>query len=163
MVMPTDASVSYLTLRHTRKAWVLKTWKDVSVHFPNQKNSLAPTLWYASEFHRKQAIATYFDHNDNTEMFQNLSVWYLSLHLTTNHLYSATFLFNNYKQSHEILDSGPIALAQAMQDLGWLDSDVLDTWHEEDRVYLKGLLKGPIIETLEMEYYQWVNNLDVIM
>ena len=37
-------------------------------------NSLAPTLRYASAFHRKQAIATYFEHNDNMEVFQNLSV-----------------------------------------------------------------------------------------
>jgi len=88
---------------------------------------------------------TYFEHNDNMEVFQNLSVWYISLHLTTNHLYSATFLLNNYKYACEILESGPITLAQAMQDLGWLDLDVFDTWHEEERVYLKGLLKEPIM------------------
>jgi len=34
-VMPTNASVSYLTLQHTSKAWVLKTWKDASAHLPN--------------------------------------------------------------------------------------------------------------------------------
>ena len=127
----------------------------------SKSNPLTPTLLYASEFHWKQAIATYFEYNDNTEVFQNLSVWYLSLHLTTNHLYSATFLFNNYKQAHEILDSSPIALAQAMQDLGWLDSDVFNTWHKEERIYLEGLSREPIIETLEMEYYQQLNNLNV--
>jgi len=50
-----------------------------------------------------------------------------------------------------------------MQDLGWLDSGVFDTWCEEERVYLKGLSKEPIIETLEMEYYQWLNNINVSM
>src|SRR5882724_12772858 len=39
----------------------------------SKSNSLTPTLRYASAFHRKQAIVTYFEHNDNTEVFQNLS------------------------------------------------------------------------------------------
>ena len=48
-----------------------------------------------------------------------------------------------------------------MQDLGWLYSDVFNTWHKEERVYLEGLSKEPIVKTLEMEYYQWLNNLNV--
>jgi hypothetical protein len=39
----------------------------------SKSNLLAPALRYASVFHRKQSIATYFEHNDNMEVFQNLS------------------------------------------------------------------------------------------
>jgi len=46
-----------------------------------------------------------------------------------------------------------------MQDLGVSDSGVFNTWREEERAYLEGLSKEPIIETLEMEYYQKLNNL----
>ena len=46
-----------------------------------------------------------------------------------------------------------------MQDLGLSDSQVFGTWCEEERTYLKGLSKEPVIETLEMEYYQKLNNL----
>ena len=71
----------------------------------------------------------------------------------------ATFLYNNYKQAREILDSGPTALALAMQDLGLSDSQISETWQEEERAYLEGLAKEPVIETLEMEYYEKLNNL----
>ena len=73
----------------------------------------------------------------------------------------ATFLYNNYKQARDILDSGPTALALAMQDLGLSDSQTFETWREEERTYLEGLAKEPVIETLEMEYYQKLNNLGV--
>ena len=43
-------------------------------HTYSKANSLAPALQYASAFHRKQAIAMYFEHNDKMEVFQNLSV-----------------------------------------------------------------------------------------
>jgi len=43
-------------------------------HASSKSNSLAPTLWYATAFHQKQAITMYFEHNDNMEVFQNLSV-----------------------------------------------------------------------------------------
>jgi hypothetical protein len=46
-----------------------------------------------------------------------------------------------------------------MQDLGLSDSQVFGTWREEERAYLEGLSKEPVIETLEMEYYQKLNNL----
>jgi len=46
-----------------------------------------------------------------------------------------------------------------MQDLGLSDSQVFETWLEEEHTYIKGLVKEPMIETLEMEYYQKLNNL----
>lgn len=39
----------------------------------SKSNALAGALRYASIFHRKQAIAGYFDHNDTFEVYQNLS------------------------------------------------------------------------------------------
>lgn len=38
----------------------------------SKSNSLASCVRYASIFHRKQAIVTYFEHNDNFEVYQNL-------------------------------------------------------------------------------------------
>jgi len=38
---------------------------------------------------------------------------------------------------------------------------VFEEWREEERVYLEGLQKEPITETLEMEYYQKLVNLHV--
>jgi hypothetical protein len=71
----------------------------------------------------------------------------------------ATFLYNNYKQALDILSSGPAALSQAMTDLKISDTRVFEEWREEEKVYLEGLQKEPIIETLEMEYYQKLVNL----
>ncbi|KIM78404.1 hypothetical protein PILCRDRAFT_11120 [Piloderma croceum F 1598] len=92
----------------------------------SKSNALASSLRYASIFHHKQAISTYFKHNDNMEVYQNLR---------------------------------PTALAQAMTDLRIMDAKVFDKWREEERVYLKGLQKEPITETLKMEYYQKLVNL----
>lgn len=66
---------------------------------------------------------------------------------------TATFLYNNYKQALDILSSGPTSLAQAMTDLGIADVKVFDEWRDEERIYLEGLQKEPLTETLEMEYY----------
>lgn len=38
----------------------------------SKSNALASTVRYASIFHRLQAITTYFAHNDNFEVYQNL-------------------------------------------------------------------------------------------
>ena len=52
------------------------------------------------------------------------------------------------------MDGGPKALTQAMLDLGILDESVFETWLDEERVYLQGLQKEPEQETLQMEYWQ---------
>ncbi|KAG1743564.1 uncharacterized protein EDB91DRAFT_1247062 [Suillus paluster] len=52
----------------------------------SKSNLLASALWYASIFHRRQAINTYFEHNINFEVYVNLS----------------DFLYNNYKQALDI-------------------------------------------------------------
>ena len=71
----------------------------------------------------------------------------------------ATFLLNNYKQALNILDEGPRALEQAMNDLHISDKKVFESWLEEERAYLRGLRKEPEEETLQMEYWQKLVNL----
>ena len=39
----------------------------------SKSNGLAAAMHYASIFHRRQAIAGYFQHNDEHEVYQNLS------------------------------------------------------------------------------------------
>ncbi|KAG1823787.1 uncharacterized protein BJ212DRAFT_1476650 [Suillus subaureus] len=47
----------------------------------SKSNSLALALWYTSVFHHQQAIDSYFEHNDELEIYGNLT----------------NFLYNNYK------------------------------------------------------------------
>lgn len=97
---------------------------------------LAPAVRYASIFHRLQALATYCKHADVFDAYANLSI----------------FLLNNYIQALNIL-KGETALAKAMKDQGITDPKTFELWLEEERAYLKGLAKEPVMETMEMEYY----------
>ena len=65
----------------------------------------------------------------------------------------ATFLLNNYKQALNLLAKVP-ALEQAMKDLEVSDRHIFEEWLAEEQEYLKGLSAEPVVETLEMEYYQ---------
>ncbi|KAI5994770.1 hypothetical protein EDD15DRAFT_2195902 [Pisolithus albus] len=100
----------------------------------SKSNALAPSTRYASAFHRRQAITGYFEHNDEMEVYANLT----------------KFLMNNYKQALDLLSNGRATLERLMRELGWLD---------EERVYLKSLLREPVEETLQMEYWQRLVNL----
>jgi hypothetical protein len=71
----------------------------------------------------------------------------------------ATFLYNNYNQARDILKSSPSAIATAMQDLGVSDVSVFEDWLAEEKAYLLGLQKEPLEETLQMEYWQKLLNL----
>ncbi|KAF8515264.1 hypothetical protein BU17DRAFT_76911 [Hysterangium stoloniferum] len=81
------------------------------------------------------SIKTYFKYNDDMEVYQNLM----------------TFLYNNYKQALDVINSGPTALSQVMQDLQISNFNVFEEWCEEEKIYLEWLSKEPIVETLEME------------
>lgn len=71
----------------------------------------------------------------------------------------ATFLLNNYKQALRILHETPLALAITMADLGITGNAIFEEWLTEEREYLEGLKKEPLIETMQMEYYQQLVNL----
>lgn len=68
------------------------------------------------------------------------------------------FLVNNYKQAVSLLD-GKHTLVKTMHDLSIADETVFDMWLEEEKAYLLALSKEPLIETMEMEYYQKLVNL----
>ncbi|KAG2136207.1 hypothetical protein BD769DRAFT_1626952 [Suillus cothurnatus] len=104
----------------------------------SKSNSLASALCYASIFHRQQAIDTYFEHNNNFEVYANLS----------------DFLYSNYKQVLDILNDGNATLPQLMRDLKVADETVFEHWLEEEKVYLQGLTQEPEDETLQMDYWQ---------
>ncbi|KAF8912259.1 hypothetical protein CPB85DRAFT_1252735 [Mucidula mucida] len=99
-----------------------------------KSNVLAPIVRHSSAFHRHQAIRTYFEHMDEIESFQALTV----------------FLHDNFRQAFEIRETRG-TLLKTMSDLGWLN---------EERAYLTSLKKEPAVETLQMEYYRALLALD---
>ncbi|KAG1805960.1 uncharacterized protein BJ212DRAFT_1283144, partial [Suillus subaureus] len=109
----------------------------------SKSNSLALDPWYTSVFHHQQAIDSYFEHNDELEIYGNLT----------------NFLYNNYKQALEILANGKTVPPKVMQDLGVEDKSVFECWPEQEKIYLKGLAQEPEEETLQMEYWQSLVNL----
>ncbi|KAI5981599.1 hypothetical protein EDD15DRAFT_2391694 [Pisolithus albus] len=108
-----------------------------------KSNALALSTCYASTFHRRQAIACYFEHNDEMEVYANIM----------------KFLLNNYKQALDLLSNGHATLEQLMCELGVSDPAVFRQWLDKERVYLKSLLWEPVEETLQMEYWQQLVNL----
>ncbi|KIO01172.1 hypothetical protein M404DRAFT_28898 [Pisolithus tinctorius Marx 270] len=109
----------------------------------SKSNALAPSTRYTSIFHRRQAIACYFEHNDELEVYANLT----------------KFLLNNYKQALNLLSNGRLTLERLMCELGVSDPDTFKLWLDEEREYLGSLLREPVEETLQMEYWQRLVNL----
>ncbi|KAJ7315569.1 hypothetical protein DFH08DRAFT_617712, partial [Mycena albidolilacea] len=107
----------------------------------SRSNGLSRSVRYASVFHRRQTIRTYFAHLDTFETYANLS----------------TFLFNNYKQAIKILDTEE-SLKYAMEQAG-VTEEMLKSRIQEEKAYLNTLLKEPQEETDQMEYYQLLVNL----
>ncbi|KAI6142300.1 hypothetical protein EDD17DRAFT_1662346 [Pisolithus thermaeus] len=89
------------------------------------------------------AIAYYFKHNDEMEVYANLT----------------KFLLNNYKQALNILSNGCVTLQRLMHELGVSDPATFKVWLDEECHYLKSLLCEPPEETLQMEYWQQLVNL----
>ncbi|KIJ58808.1 hypothetical protein HYDPIDRAFT_178002 [Hydnomerulius pinastri MD-312] len=108
-----------------------------------KSNALASSTWYASAFHRRQTIAGYFEHNDEYEVYQNLS----------------TFLYNNYKQALEKLSEGRKKLPELKRELSISDDLIFHTWLAEERAYLLSRRKEPEEETLQMTYWQKLTDL----
>lgn len=68
-----------------------------------------------------------------------------------------SFLVNNYRQALDLL-AGQDALQKTMQDQGISGHEVFRQWLVEERAYLSSLAKEPVVETLEMDYYQRLVN-----
>ncbi|KAI6034650.1 hypothetical protein BKA83DRAFT_4470170 [Pisolithus microcarpus] len=109
----------------------------------SKSNALASSTRYASIFHRRQAIAYYFEHSDEMEVYANLT----------------KFLLNNYKQALDILSNGRATLERLMRELRVSDPVTFKVWLDEERLYLKSLLHEPPEESLQMEYWQRLVNL----
>jgi hypothetical protein len=52
------------------------------------------------------------------------------------------------------IKQGLPALQEAMQSLNVPTRDVFETWLEKEKEYLRSMKKEPLEETLEMEYYE---------
>ncbi|KAG2059913.1 hypothetical protein BDR06DRAFT_613352 [Suillus hirtellus] len=109
----------------------------------SKSNMLAPATHYASVFHHHQAILGYFEHNNEFEIYHNLTM----------------FLYNNYKQALDILYDGQTVLPHLMQELSVTDESELKAWLENERAYLLSRTHEPEQETLQMEYWQKLVNL----
>lgn len=70
------------------------------------------------------------------------------------------FLLNNYKQALDLLSNGRATLERLMRELGVSDPATFKLWLDEERVYLKSLLREPAEETLQMEYWQRLVSLE---
>ncbi|KAG6887899.1 hypothetical protein C0992_010309 [Termitomyces sp. T32_za158] len=112
--------------------------------FFSKSNVLASSTHHASIFHRKQKIYEFLKkHMDKTDTYQSLS----------------NFIVNNYKQALELLCSQK-ALEKQMVDKDIANYEVFGQWLKEEHEYLQGLSWEPVQETLEIEYYQKLVNLN---
>jgi hypothetical protein len=68
-------------------------------------------------------------------------------------------LVSNYKQALCIIAGEPL-LVESMWANGITSPDIFTEWLEEEHSYLQGLSKEPIQETLEMEYYEHLVELE---
>ncbi|KAI5986451.1 hypothetical protein EDC04DRAFT_2873538 [Pisolithus marmoratus] len=110
----------------------------------SKSNALASTVRYATTFHQQQAINAYFEHNDNFEIYTNLT----------------KFLFDNYKQALMIIHDSKTILPDLKHDLSIDDDTIFHRWLEEEKKYLEGLSCEPLEETLQMEYWQRLGKLE---
>ncbi|KAJ7251888.1 hypothetical protein C8J57DRAFT_1437455 [Mycena rebaudengoi] len=109
----------------------------------SKSNFLARSVQYASIFHRKQTIVSYMSHHDDFESYANLSA----------------FLVNTYWQAIEIIDGEP-ALQVAMQAAGIQDVSEFRKRLDMEKKYLTDLKTDDEENTLQMEYYQKLVNLE---
>ncbi|KAL4066600.1 hypothetical protein J3A83DRAFT_4359993 [Scleroderma citrinum] len=98
----------------------------------SKSNALTSTIHYSGMFHHMQAITNYFEHNDEHDVYANLSM----------------FLHNNYKQALTILRETQECLLQLKHELSITDNLVFHAWLAEEQAYL-----------LQMTYWQRLVNL----
>lgn len=75
-------------------------------------------------------------------------------------IFIGNFLYNNYKQALSILETKS-AVTAALTKVGASSAEVVKEWLQEEAIYLCGLSKEPLEETLEMEYYKMLESLHV--
>ncbi|KAJ7033780.1 hypothetical protein C8F04DRAFT_1183753 [Mycena alexandri] len=110
--------------------------------FFSKSNALAATTRYATVFHRQQTITSYLKHADTADAYQGLSL----------------LLANKYRRALKIKGTA-VLLRETMFSMGIESRSVFETWLEKEKAFLATLSKEPAQETLEMEYYQKLVNL----
>jgi hypothetical protein len=71
---------------------------------------------------------------------------------------AALLLANKYRRALKIKQTLPL-LGETMVSMGVASRSVFETWLEKEKGYLASLSKEPAEETLQMEYYQKLVNL----
>lgn len=72
---------------------------------------------------------------------------------------SGDFLINNYKQALQVI-AGQDVLEKQMRERNIVDISIFQQWLKEEQEYLTNLSREPLEETLQMEYYQKLVNLN---
>ncbi|KAF8344672.1 hypothetical protein F5887DRAFT_1062040 [Amanita rubescens] len=103
-----------------------------------KSNSLASSTQYSSVFHRHQRISEYMRAVDTFDTYASLSTCNVKSY------------FSREPALHEL-----------MKALKYQES-VFPTWLDEERTYLQSLSTEPLQETLEMEYYSRLVELNVV-
>lgn len=105
----------------------------------SKSNALAGTIRHASRYHRQQDIVEYFAHADNFDSLANI-----------------TSLFESkYRHALEILsrESNLLEMMDALE-LDRENRSVFDEWLAAETAALEKLPTDPPEETLKMEYYR---------
>ncbi|KAJ6451575.1 hypothetical protein C8R45DRAFT_1124599 [Mycena sanguinolenta] len=118
-----------------------ETLEGCEIYF-SKSNALASTTRHTTRFHRQQAIVNYMKHTDVFETYHGLSA----------------LLCSKYHRALEVLATQQ-TLRDAMCRLNVQSTVEFEEWLEKEKTHLRGLLKEPLQETLEMEYYQKLVNL----
>ncbi|KAJ7774334.1 hypothetical protein DFH07DRAFT_866024 [Mycena maculata] len=108
----------------------------------SKSNTLAATTRHVSRFHRQQAIVNYMKHTNKFDTYQGLSL----------------VLCSKYQRALEIKGTY-WSLRDVMRRLQVESREVFESWLEQEKAYLRTRSKEPLEETLEMEYYQKLVNL----
>ncbi len=125
-----------------------------------KSNSLASSTRYSSAFHRHQRISEYMRAVDTFDTYAGLSTYSVESYFSRTNPLAGKFLVNNYQQALGILAGEP-ALHESMKALKCQES-MFPKWLDEERAYLQSLSTEPLQETLEMEYYSRLIELNAL-
>ncbi|KAI6100661.1 hypothetical protein EV401DRAFT_1877468, partial [Pisolithus croceorrhizus] len=121
----------------------------------SKTNGLASAVHYASTFHRHQAIAGY------TASISQFFFRKYTEKMERRDTLLSTMILNNYKQAICIVREGKSTLLCLMDELGITNASVFSAWLLEEKEYLAARSREPKEETLQMEYWQKLVNLDM--
>lgn len=83
-------------------------------------------------------------------------MWWLRISLTLRLI--GTFIYDNYKQSLDIIVANTPIIQQACLELD-LSLDDFNTYLDDERAYLANLKMDPLVNTLHLDYVKAIDNL----